>query len=107
MHFSSNSEPSNNQRCVILEIFAGSCRLSRACRELGFDVTAIDKDVNRAENFKVMKCDITNADDFSTLTTYIEADKEAILHSHFAPSCGTASRARERDIPGLSPHEQP
>ena len=87
---------------LILEIFSGSCRLSRACRDAGFRVTAVDKDETRAENFAIYKCDVTNSEDFALLLQYIEAEKEELLHVHFAPSCGTASRAREK-APGPPP----
>ena len=90
-----------------LEIFAGSCRLAKACREVGFSVQAVDKDPSRAERFKVFQCDITQPAEYKHLVDFLEVEKDSVLHSHFAPSCGTASRARERPIPGLSPEECP
>ena len=94
-------------RCLVLEIFAGSCRLAKACREVGFSVQAVDKDPSRAERFKVFQCDITQPAEYKHLVDFLEVEKDSVLHSHFAPSCGTASRARERPIPGLSPEECP
>ena len=94
--------PNSKRSCLILEIFSGSCRLSRACRDAGFRVTAVDKDETRAENFAIYKCDVTNSEDLALLLQYIEAEKEELLHLHFAPSCGTASRAREK-APGPPP----
>ena len=32
------------QSCLVLENFAGSCRRSKACKQAGFRVTAVDKD---------------------------------------------------------------
>ena len=102
--FVSEEPPIQNSKrsCLVLEIFSGSCRLSRACRDAGFRVTAVDKDETRAENFAIYKCDVTNSEDLALLLQYIEAEKEELLHVHFAPSCGTASRARER-APGPPP----
>ncbi|CAK9007933.1 unnamed protein product, partial [Durusdinium trenchii] len=69
--------------------------------------TAIDKDPGRSENFPVYVCDITNEEQFLNLRTYLEKERSAILHAHFAPSCGTASRARERPIPGFKTAPKP
>ena len=99
----SDALPRNSKRsCLVLEVFSGSCRLSKACRNAGFRVTAVDKDETRAENFAIYKCDLTNAEDLALLFQYVEAEKEELLHVHFAPSCGTASRAREK-APGPPP----
>ena len=93
----SDALPRNSKRsCLVLEVFSGSCRLSKACRNAGFRVTAVDKDETRAENFAIYKCDLANAEDLALLFQYVEAEKEELLHVHFAPSCGTASRAREK-----------
>lgn len=62
----------------------------------------MDKDETRAENFPIYDCDVTNAEDLALLLQYIEAEREELLHVHFAPSCGTASRAREK-APGPPP----
>ena len=37
------------------------------------------------------------------LESFIDVEKDAILHAHFAPSYGTASRARGRPILGQDP----
>ena len=92
---------------MILEIFAGTCRLSKACRGLGLQALSVDKDVNRAENAVVAKYDLCDANQFATLEQLIRAERHRLVHAHFAPSCGTASRARERPVPGLPPDRQP
>ena len=43
----------NTKRCLVLEIFAGSCRVSKACRDIGLRVAAKDKDVTRPESFSI------------------------------------------------------
>ena len=99
---SEDNSISSKQSCLILEIFAGSCRLSKACKQVGFRVTAVDKVEDRAENFPIYQGDVTNSAERTLLLQYIEAEKEELLHIHFAPSCGTASRAREK-APGPPP----
>lgn len=47
---------------LVLEIFAGTCRLSKACRGLGLQALSVDKDVNRAENAVVAKYDLCQMD---------------------------------------------
>ena len=92
---------------LVLEIFAGSCRLSKACRGLGLQALSVDKDVSRAEKAVVAKYDLCNADQFRSLVKLVKAEKGRLVHAHFAPSCGTASKARERTVPGMAPHRQP
>ena len=99
---SEDNSISSKQSCLILEIFAGSCRLSKACKQVGFRVTAVDKVEDRAENFPIYQGDVRNSGERTLLLQYIEAEKEELLHIHFAPSCGTASRAREK-APGPPP----
>ena len=35
------------------------------------------------------------------LESFVKVERHRLLHAHFAPSCGTASKARERLVPGL------
>ena len=102
------------------KFFSGSCRLSKTCKSVGFRVAAVDKDVNRSENFPIYQCDITNSNERELLFQYVEAEDADLLHCHFAPSCGTASRAREKapgppplrsdehpdGLPNLKPHDK-
>ena len=81
---------------LIVEIFSGSCRLSKACKKVGFRTTAVDKSSERSENFTIYKCDLTNPAELALLKEYFIAEQDALFHVHFAPACGTSSRARER-----------
>ena len=47
--FSQNTNAGKS--CLVVEIFAGSCRLSKACKDVGFRATAVDKIKSRSENF--------------------------------------------------------
>ena len=92
---------------LVLEIFAGTCRLSKACRDVGLRATAVDKDRNRSEQFKILECDLTDSSELHRLEQYIASEGDDMLHAHFAPSCGTCSRAREIPIPHVPWDQQP
>ena len=51
-----------------------------------------------------MTCDVNQ---FATLEQLIRAERHRLVHAHLAPSRGTASRARDRPVPGLPPNRQP
>lgn len=93
--------------CSFVEIFSGSCRLAKACRDVGFKVTAVDKDKSRAEFFTIYNCDLCDREQYRMLETYLTAIHKSLLHVHMAPACGTASRARDKPIPGVPKHQQP
>ena len=38
---------------------------------------------------------------------FAEAERENLLLAHFAPSCGTASKVRERRVPGIQNPPRP
>ena len=53
------------------------------------------------------KYDLSDPQQYSTLVEVLHAERESIIHAHCAPSCGTASRARGRKVPGMPLHLQP
>lgn len=82
---------------MVLEFFCGVVSIySKACKELGLRILAIDKDQKRAENFPVASFDLTKQNDLQTVKKIIQTERNNICWAHFAPSCGTASKARER-----------
>ena len=91
----------------MVEIFAGTCRLSKACRKFGLRALPVDKDPNRAESCTVASYDLTDRQQYETLVEVLTAEKQSLVHAHCAPSCGTASRARGRKMPGVPLHLQP
>ena len=99
--------PKSRKSCLVVEIFSGTCRLSKACKDVGFRVSAVDKDKNRSENFNIYNCDVGDPKQLKLLKEFLQAESDELLHVHFAPSCGTASRAREKPIPGIPWHKQP
>ena len=94
-------------RCIVLEVFAGSARLSKACRDVGLEAVAIDQTSSRSEQFPIFQIDVTSVEGVDKLESFIDVERDFILHAHFAPSCGTASRARGRPIPGQDPKSGP
>ena len=104
-----NLKDCNQQKHVglVVEIFSGTCRLSKACRKYGLRALPVDKDPRRAEHCTVANYDLTDAEQYKTLVAVLEAEKEMLVHAHCAPSCGTASRARGRKIAGIPAHKQP
>ena len=87
---------------MVLEIFAGTARLSRAVRDVGMSAMAIDKDSQRAQSVHIAAYDLNEPDQVAALSDFIGKHSHIILWAHFAPSCGTASRARGRPLPKLA-----
>ena len=88
-------------------MFAGSARLSKACRGVGLEAVAVDQTSSRSEQFLIFQIDVTTVERVKKLESFIDVEKDAILHAHVAPSRGTASRARGRPIPGQDPASGP
>lgn len=86
---------------VCIEIFAGSARLSRACKDLGFKTLAVDKITARSEQMHIARFDLCDEDQVQALEQLMTKDADNIVYAHFAPACGTASRAREKPQPHL------
>ena len=74
---------------------------------MGLEAVAVDQTASRSEQFPIFQIDVTTVDGVRKLESFIEVEKDALLHAHFAPSCGTASRARGRPIPGQDPNSGP
>lgn len=92
---------------LVVEIFSGTCRLSKACRKFGLRALPVDKDPNRAESCTVASYDLADQQQYKTLVEVLTAEKQSLVHAHCAPSCGTASRARGRKMQGVPLHMQP
>jgi len=41
-------------------------------------------------------CDVTNPEDLNMLEQFLQAEVQNLGWVHFAPACGTASKAREK-----------
>ena len=86
---------------IVVEIFAGSARLTSAVRDAGLQGIAVDFDKSRSNGPHIALFDLNDPSQFSALIAFLEKERHRIIWVHFAPSCGTASRARERPIKHL------
>ena len=74
---------------LVLEVFAGSCRCSKECKELGLRVLAMSRTLRGKKN-PVAAFDLTKPHGFQTVCKFVETERDSICWAHFAPSCGTA-----------------
>ena len=86
---------------LVLEIFSGTGRLTRAIKDLGMQGMAVDKDSRRSQSVHVANYDLNEPDQLDAMCEFISKHQKQILWAHFAPSCGTASRARGKPLPKL------
>eukprot|EP00435_Cladocopium_sp_Y103_P022781 s1069_g5.t1 len=85
----------------VIEIFAGSARLSKVARDCGFRTMAVDHTAARSCGFPICSFDLTNEDDLHALLNFLDEAADCILAVWIAPPCGTSSRAREKKLPQL------
>lgn len=83
---------------LILEICAGTARLSATARKQGLRALAIDKRKARSCGTEIMLLDLSIPEQLESLLTIIRTEAHRILLVFISPPCGTASRARERPI---------
>ena len=88
----------NLEDILVIEVCAGSARLSKTCRKLGLRAMAIDKTTSRGCGTEILVLDLTIDSQLQLLLDIITAEKDRIVMVFIAPPCGTASRARERPI---------
>ena len=97
----------NIEDIIIVEICAGSARLTKTARSMGFKGVAVDHSSKRSCGVDICIFDLANPAELEALLEYIRKDADRIALIWIAPSCGTASRARERPIPGQDTCPQP
>ena len=83
---------------LVIEVCAGSARLTKTCRKSGLRGLAVDKSTDRSCGIDIMTLDLTNPAQLQLLLDIIDAEKDKLLLVFIAPPCGTASRARGRPI---------
>ena len=86
------------EELLVIEICAGSARLTKTCRKLGFRGIAVDKHTERSCGIDVMVLDLSGESELQLLLDIVGAEQDRILMVFIAPPCGTASRARSRPI---------
>ena len=81
---------------LMVEIYAESARLARACRHVGSRSVAVDKTTDRSQGTKIFVCDVTRPEELDMLKQFWKLRRKNLGWVHFAPACGTASKAREK-----------
>ena len=82
----------------VLEVFAGTARLTRSLKQKGFKALAFDRTTNRSEGQAILETDLSNRDEVASLLEFIRLKTNQIVLIHMAPPCGTASRARGKRL---------
>ena len=86
---------------IVIEICAGSARLTKAARTMGFKGVAVDHSDKRSCGIDICIFDLTDDTQLSNLLDYIHKDASRIALIWVAPPCGTASRARPKPLRSL------
>ena len=55
---------------LMVELYAGSARLSKACQQIGVRSIAVDKTTQRAQGTRIFVCDVTGAAELSNLQAF-------------------------------------
>ena len=82
----------------VLEIFAGTARLSKSLKLKGFQAMAFDKTSKRSEGQVILEADLSNKEEVKALLEFIRLKADQIAFIHLAPPCGTSSRARGKRL---------
>ena len=91
---------------MVVEIFAGTARLSRAFTKRGFRVSSVDHTTKRSTGL-ITILDLTKDEDLNFLLDFLKAELNVLVYIHLAPPCGTASAARGIPVPGCPKEMQP
>ena len=83
---------------LVIEVFAGTARLSQACHRVGFRTLAVDKSSKKSRHATHV-LDLTVEADVTALLDIITLEASNLALVHLAPPCGTGSAARGRPIP--------
>ena len=83
---------------LVVEICAGSARLTKTCRRLSLRGLAIDRSKERSCGTDILVLDLTIQSQLQLLLDILKAERDKLLLVFIAPPCGTASRARGRPI---------
>jgi hypothetical protein len=86
------------QELLVVEVCAGTARLTKTVRARGIRGLAIDKSRDRSCGTEIMILDLTVEHDLNFLSQILTAEAGRIALVFISPPCGTASKARERPI---------
>ena len=89
---------------IILEIFAGTGGVTASFKRRGFsNSVAVDKVKTTGALTSIIPLDLTKDEDQQAVFNWIRIQHPAVKGAFLAPPCGTASQARNSDIPGEDP----
>ena len=91
---------------MVIEVFAGTARLSQSCQAVGFQTLAVDKSARRSR-YAIHCLDLTQSDDVQALLDIIALEADQLALVHLAPPCGTSSAARNRPVPNAAASGKP
>ena len=91
---------------LVVEIFAGTARLSRAFTKKDFRVSSVDHTTKRSTGL-ITILDLTKDEDLTFLMNFLKAELNVLVYIHLAPPCGTASAARGIPVPNCPKEMQP
>ena len=100
-------EETDLSEILFIEVFAGTAQLTKAVRGLGMRVLAVDHSSKRAHGVHIALFDLTCPEQVAQLSALVHEERARLAWIHFAPACGTASRARERPLPHLEAQGYP
>ena len=87
---------------IFVEVCAGSARLTRPARDVGFNGIAIDHTTQRSCGVDICLFELEDPLQVEELCNFLKSESDNIAAVWIAPSCGTASKARERKLPQLA-----
>ena len=88
----------------VIELFAGTARLTKCLRKQGFQAMAFDRTSKRSEGQHILEADLSNKEEVESLLSFLRLKADFIAFVHMAPPCGTASRARGKRLKFLQRH---
>ena len=89
----------------MVEVFAGGAVLTSVAKQYGLGGIAVDKVRKQNARSTIYQLDLMQQADRQLLEQWLASP--LLLWAHFAPVCGTASRAREIPRPELASAPQP
>ena len=85
-------------KLLVLEVFAGTARPTKAICATGLKGVAFDKTLSRAEKQAIFQYDSCDPFQLDASLDFVRNHANRTVLIHLAPPCGTASRARQRKI---------
>ena len=82
----------------VLEVFAGTARLTKSFKRKGFRALAFDQTSKRSEGQDILEFDLSKKEEVDSLLSFIKDHHDRVALVHLAPPCGTASRARGKRL---------